>query len=64
MPLAMAAKVAFDALGGLVLTAEQATKHRKFCGWCLAATAAYLAMVPQVVPEARVALRELRGARR
>lgn len=64
VPLAMAAKVALDALGGLVLTAEQATKHRKFCGWCLAATGAYLAMVPQVVPEARVALRELRGARR
>ncbi|MDP8953923.1 MAG: vitamin K epoxide reductase [Actinomycetota bacterium] len=63
VPLAMAAKVGFDALGGLYLTAEQATKHRKFCGWCLVATAAYLAMVPQVMPEARVALSELRSAR-
>ncbi len=63
VPLAMAAKVGFDALGGLYLTAEQATKHRKFCGWCLVATAAYLAMVPQAMPEARVALSELRSAR-
>lgn len=64
VPLAMAAKVGFDALGGLYLTAEQATKHRKFCGWCLAATVAYLAMVPQAVPEARAALTELRAGRR
>ena len=64
VPLAMAAKVGFDALGGLYLTAEQATKHRKLCGWCLVATAAYLAMVPQVVPEARTALAELRSGRR
>lgn len=63
LPLAMAAKVAFDALGGLYLTAEQATKHRRFCGWCLVATGAYLAMVPQVVPEARRAVREIRAAR-
>ena len=63
LPLAMAAKVIVDALGGLFLTAEQATKHRRFCGWCLAATGAYLAMVPQVLPEARAALQELRSAR-
>jgi hypothetical protein len=63
VPLAMAAKVGFDALGGLFLTAEQATKHRRFCGWCLVATGAYLAMVPQVVPEARVALATLRSGK-
>jgi len=63
VPLAMAAKIGFDALGGLYLTAEQATKHRRFCGWCLVASAAYLAMVPQAVPEARVALAELRSGR-
>ncbi len=50
LPLAMAAKVGFDALGGLYLTAEQASKHRRFCGWCLVATAAYLAMVPRSCP--------------
>ncbi|HEV2810985.1 MAG TPA: vitamin K epoxide reductase family protein [Acidimicrobiales bacterium] len=64
VPLAMAAKVGLDAVGGLYLTAEQATKHRKLCGWCFVATAAYLAMVPQVVPEARTALTELRSGRR
>lgn len=63
VPLAMAAKIGFDALGGLYLTAEQVSKHRKLCGWCLAATAAYLAMVPHAVPEARVALHEVRAAR-
>lgn len=60
VPLAMAAKVAFDALGGVYLTAEQATKHRKFCSWCLVASVASVAMVPQVIPEARMALRRLR----
>jgi uncharacterized membrane protein len=59
LPLALAAKVAADALGGLFLTAEQASKHRRFCSWCLAATAASVAMVPQVIPEARAAARRL-----
>lgn len=61
LPLAMSAKVAADALGGLYLTAEQASKHRRFCSWCLVATAASVAMLPQVLPEARVALRHLGG---
>ena len=60
IPIALAGKVLFDALGGLYLTAEQATKHRKFCSWCLTASIASLAMVPQVIPEARLALRHLR----
>lgn len=60
VPVALAAKVLFDAIGGLYLTAEQATKHRKFCSWCLTASIASLAMVPQVLPEARLALRRLR----
>ncbi len=63
LPLAMSAKVAADALGGLYLTAEQASKHRRFCSWCFAATAASVAMVPQVLPEARAALRQLRSNR-
>lgn len=61
IPLALAAKVGLDAAGGLYLTAEQATKHRRFCSWCLAASALSLAMVPQVVPEARAAARQLLG---
>ena len=63
LPLALAAKVAGDALGGLYLTAEQASKHRRFCSWCLVASAASVAMVPQVIPEARAALRQLRSKR-
>ena len=58
--LAMAAKVAGDALSGLSLTVEQASKHRKFCSWCLLASAASVAMVPAVVPETRAAIRTIR----
>lgn len=61
VPLALAAKLLVDAAGGLFLTAEQATKHRKFCSWCLTASVASVAMVPQVMPEARLALRRLLG---
>ncbi len=64
LPLAMTAKVVADALGGLYLTAEQASKHRRFCSWCLTAAAASVAMVPQALPEARAALRQLRSDRR
>ena len=59
LPLALAAKVAADALGELYLTVEQASKHHRFCMWCLTATMASVAMVPQVVPEARAALRRM-----
>lgn len=60
IPLALAGKVVVDALGGLYLTAEQATKHRRFCSWCLTASVASLAMVPQVIPEAKLAVDRLR----
>ncbi len=59
-PAAHAAKVALDAASAFWLTLEQATRHKKFCSYCLAAAAASLATVPQVVPEARLAWRELR----
>lgn len=61
LSLAFGAKVASDAAGGMYLTLEQATKHRRFCSWCLGATAFSLAMVPQVVPEVRAAWRGLRA---
>jgi len=60
LPLALAAKVGADALGAGLLTAEQATKHKRFCSWCLAASAATLATVPVVLPEAAAAVRSLR----
>ena len=59
VPLVLAAKVLADAAGGVLLTAEQATRHRRFCSWCLVASMASVAMVPQVVPEARGAWRRL-----
>ena len=61
VPLALAAKVGLDALSSAFLTAEQASKHRRYCSWCLAASAASVAMVPQVLPEAREAWRRVRG---
>jgi len=61
IPLALAVKVGLDAVSGLYLTVEQASRHRRFCSWCLTASALSLAMVPQVVPEARAAARHLLG---
>ena len=55
IPLALAAKALLDAAFGLFLTAEQATKHRRFCSFCLLAALTNLATVPQTWPEARAA---------
>ena len=59
LPLALAAKVALDTLQAGRLTIDQWTKHRAFCIWCLLAAGTTFASVPLVVPEARVALRQL-----
>ena len=37
------------------LTADQWTRHKAFCFWCLVASAATFATAPLVVPEAREA---------
>jgi hypothetical protein len=60
LPLLLAAKVAVDALGAGVLTAEQVTKHKKVCFYCLVAALATFATVPQVLPEAKAAWQALR----
>ncbi|MDP9384008.1 MAG: vitamin K epoxide reductase family protein [Actinomycetota bacterium] len=60
VPLLAAAKLGLDALGGLYLTAEQASRHRRFCSWCLLAAGAQAAAFPAALPEAREALRRLR----
>ncbi|OMQ16475.1 hypothetical protein A7K94_0202325 [Modestobacter sp. VKM Ac-2676] len=61
VPLALAAKTAADAGGGIYLFAEQLTKHRKVCSWCTVAAVAQVATLPLALPEARAALRRLRG---
>ncbi|MEJ7844396.1 MAG: hypothetical protein WKF93_02030 [Acidimicrobiales bacterium] len=50
-----------DPAAAPVLNPPPGTKHRKLCSWCLAAAAASVAMVPTALPEARAALRTLRG---
>jgi uncharacterized membrane protein len=61
IPLLLLGKSLLDAAGGLYLTAEQLSKHRKVCSWCVATAALLLAAVPTAVPEARAAWRELRS---
>lgn len=57
IPLALAAKGAVDALAGVYLTVEQATKHRRFCSWCLMSALANIVAAPQMWPEAKAALK-------
>lgn len=61
IPLALAAKVGFDAAlaGFQVLT--QARKLHTYCSWCLLTSAATLVSVPLVLPEARAALKHMVG---
>ncbi len=59
LPLALAAKVGFDALQAGKLTIDQWTKHRAFCIWCLVAAGATFACVPLVLPEASAAWKQL-----
>jgi len=62
VPLALAAKVAFDAANAAKLSMDQWTKHRAFCFWCLLAAAATFAMVPLVIPETIAAARAINRA--
>jgi len=57
IPLALSAKTILDAGFGMFLTGEQATKHKRFCSWCLLAALASVASVPQTLPEAGAAWR-------
>lgn len=61
LPILAAAKTGIDAAAAAKLTVDQWTKHRAFCGWCLLAAGATFAAVPLALPEARDALRTLRG---
>ncbi|HEY2829601.1 MAG TPA: vitamin K epoxide reductase family protein [Thermoanaerobaculia bacterium] len=59
IPLALAAKIAFDVANAARLSVDQWTQHRAFCFWCLIAAAATFAMAPLVIPEASEAIRQL-----
>lgn len=56
LPLALAGKAALDAAWAARLSAEQASKHRRFCFWCLTAALSQIAALPATIPEARAAL--------
>ena len=60
IPLLLLAKSVVDAAGGLYLTAEQVTKHKRVCSWCTASAVLLVATVPTALPEARAAWRSLR----
>ncbi|MCA1732802.1 MAG: vitamin K epoxide reductase family protein [Acidobacteria bacterium] len=59
IPVALAAKVAFDAANAAKLSVDQWTKHRAFCFWCLLAAGATFACTPLVVTELRAAIAEI-----
>ena len=64
VPLAMAAKAAFDAAQAAKLTVDQWVHHRAFCSWCLTAAGATFAALPLVMLEARSALGTIARAQR
>jgi len=61
IPLLAAAKIAADGAGAAWLTAEQITKHRALCFYCLLGSAATWAALPAALPEAREGWKKLRG---
>jgi len=61
IPLALAGKVGLDAALGVVQFLMQARKLHTYCSWCLASSGASFATLPLVIPEARAALKHLRG---
>jgi uncharacterized membrane protein len=61
LPLALAAKVAADAVVAAKLTYDQFAHHKAACSWCLLASAATFASLPLALPEAKQALSRLLG---
>ncbi len=61
IPLLATAKLGYDGAGAAWLTAEQISKHRALCFYCLLASGATWAALAQAVPEARAAWRSLRS---
>jgi hypothetical protein len=59
LPIALAAKVGFDAVVAARFTLDEWRRHRSLCFWCLLASAATFVSVPLVFAEARAAIRRL-----
>lgn len=59
IPLALAAKVAFDTSQAVRLFFDQKTKYHAFCSWCLLSAGTTLATVPLVIPETCAAIGQL-----
>lgn len=59
IPISMTAKALLDAALAGKLTADEWSKYRAFCFWCLLTTAATFATVPLAIPETKAALRGL-----
>ena len=59
LPIALAAKVGFDAAIATKYAVTEWRENRTLCFWCLVASAAALAALPLAIPEARHALREV-----
>jgi len=62
VPIALAAKIAFDVANAAKLSIDQWTKHRAFCFWCLLAATATFAMAPLAWREAMSAVSAHRAA--
>jgi len=59
LPLALAAKIAFDASQAIRLFFDQKTKYHAFCSWCLLAAATTLVAIPLAIPETYAAVRRV-----
>ena len=63
LPLALAAKTAWDSATALKLGQEEWAENRAFCAYCQAATVASLLSLALALPEAARALPALTGRR-
>lgn len=61
LPLAAGAKAVIDAIGAGYYFSLMPVKEKAWCGYCIVATAADLAVLALALPEARKALRQLAG---
>jgi uncharacterized membrane protein len=59
IPLALAAKIGFDACQSIRLFINQVTKQKVLCSYCILADMMTLASIPLVIPETIAAVKQL-----